>query len=133
MIDYQRFWSKHLKNKVKEANKAINTKNFTLLKEILEDLIVLLKDSGNVNWRDRVAICFILEQMAMIDPLMDDIVDTLMDVLEDEDDPHVKEFAVWALGKIVEKSQSLELIKLTMPTLVKFLNESEERRVGKEC
>ncbi len=127
MINYQRFWSKHLKNKVKMANEAIKTKNFTRIEEILEDLITLLKDTKNINWKDRVAICFILEQMAAVDPLMDNIVDGLMEVLENEKDPHVKEFAVWALGEIVEKAQSLELIKLTMPVIMKFLNDDSEQ------
>ncbi len=127
MINSQRFWSKHLKKKVKNANEALKTKNFGELKEILEDLIILLKDQVNVEWKDRVAICFILEQMASIDPLMDDIIDALMNVLEDEKEAHVKEFAVWALGKIVEKAQSLDVIKYTMPTIVKFLNDDSEQ------
>ena len=126
MLKAQRFWSKSLKEKINRANEALKTKNFTELNYIVEDLIELLQDIDG-NWKDRVAICFILEQMAEIDPLVDEIVDGLMKVLDGEQDPHVKEFAVWALGKIVEDSQSLDLIKFTMPTLVKFLNDDSDQ------
>jgi hypothetical protein len=79
------------------------------------------------DWKDRVAICFILEQMSAVDPLITKIIESLMIVLESEQDPHVREFAVWALGKIVEKAQSLDLIKKTMPTIIRFLNDDSEQ------
>jgi hypothetical protein len=126
MIKAQRFWSKFLRTKVASANKALKSKNFLILEEILEDIIELLKDQ-EAHWKDRVAICFILEQMALIDPLTENIIDALNDVLKTETDVHVKEFAVWALGKIVEESQSLTLIKETIPTIVKFLNDDSEQ------
>ena len=50
-----------------------------------------------------------------------------MKVLESEQDPHVREFSVWALGKIVERTQSLDLIKQTMSTIIRFLSDDSEQ------
>jgi hypothetical protein len=111
---------------VENANKALKSKNITKLEEILDEFITLLKNS-NADWKDRVAICFILEQMAAIDPLSQKIIQSLINVLSDEKDAHVKEFAVWALGKIVQTSESLELIRKTMPVIIKFLNDDSEQ------
>ena len=96
MIKAQRFWSKYLRDKVETANKALKTKNITLLEEILDDLINSLKNP-QADWKDRVAICFILEQMAGIEPLIKKIVQSLKAVLEKETDVHVREFAVLSL------------------------------------
>lgn len=126
MIKVQRFWSKTLRDKVDAANKALKTKNITLLEEILDDFINSLKNP-QADWKDRVAICFILEQMAGIEPLMKKIVQSLKIVLEKETDVHVREFSVWSLGKIVEKSLSLELIRETMPIIIKFLSDDSEQ------
>ena len=125
ILKAQRFWSKNLRAKIELANKALKTKNFTQLEEILTDFVTLLKNPQE-DWKDRVAICFILEQMSAIDPLKSKIVDSLMKVLESEQDPHVREFSVWALGKIVERTQSLDLIKQTMSTIIRFLSDDSE-------
>jgi hypothetical protein len=126
LIKSQRFWSKELRNKVDLANQAIKTRNLTELESIVNELIILLKDS-NVIWKDRVAICFILEQIAAIEPLLPKIIDTLKLVLQTEQDPHVKEFTVWALGKIVEDHHTLILVKDTLPIIVQFLNDDSDQ------
>ena len=72
MIKAQRFWSKAIQNKVKDANEALKTKNFAQMEEIVNELITDLKDQSN-DWRDRVAICFIVEQISKYDPLIGEI------------------------------------------------------------
>lgn len=126
MIKAQRFWSKELRNKVDLANQAIKIRNLTELESIVNELISLLKNP-KIDWKDRVAICFILEQIAAIEPLLKKIIDALKNVLANELDPHVKEFTVWALGKIVEDHHTLELIKEIMPTIIQFLSDDSDQ------
>jgi hypothetical protein len=126
MIKSQRFWSKELRKKVEDANFAIKTRNRTELERIVDELVVFLKNEL-ADWKDRVAICFILEQIAAIDPISAKIIEALKAVLNDEKDPHVREFAVWALGKIVEERHTLDLIKETLPVIVHFLSDDSEQ------
>ncbi|MHA1820558.1 MAG: HEAT repeat domain-containing protein [Promethearchaeota archaeon] len=126
IIKIERFWPKEIKVKAEKLTKFLEKMDFEHAKEYLGELLDILKDPTK-DGRSRVSICFIIEQLVHIDPFIDMMVDTLMEVLKDEKDSHVREFSVWALGRIVEESRSLDLIKLTMPIFVKFCNDQSEQ------
>lgn len=126
IINIERFWPKEFKNIVEQLNDALNFKNFTKAKQLMEEILAVLLDQ-NQNIKIRISICFLIEQIKSIMPLSDMIVDALIKLLEDEKEDAVREFSVWALGLLVEESQDLELIKHTMPIFVKFCSDSSEQ------
>jgi len=126
IINIERFWPKELKQVVEQLNETLNYKNFTKAKQLMVEILEILADP-NQNIKVRISICFLIEQIKNIMPLVPIIVDHLMALLENETEDAVKEFSVWALGLVVEESQDLELIKKTMPVFIKFCSDSSEQ------
>ena len=126
IINIERFWPKELKQSVEQLNNALNLKNFTKAKQLVEEVLDILADP-NQNIKVRISICFLIEQLKNIMPLVPLIVDKLLKILETDQEDAVKEFSVWALGLVVEESQNLELIKKTMPVFIKFCSDSSEQ------
>ncbi len=126
IINIERFWPKELKQVVEQLNETLNYKNFTKAKQLMVEILEILADPSQ-NIKVRISICFLIEQLKNIMPLVPIIVDHLVRLLEKETEDAVKEFSVWALGLVVEESQDLELIKKTMPVFVKFCSDSSEQ------
>jgi hypothetical protein len=126
IINIEKFWPKELKQIVEQLNNTLNFKNFSKAKQLMEEIMDILADP-NQNIKVRISICFLIEQVKNILPLVSLIVDKLISILEIEKEDAVKEFCVWALGLVVEESQDLDLIKKTMPIFIKFCSDSSEQ------
>jgi hypothetical protein len=124
-IKIERFWPNDIRDIATRLSEAIIVKDFQLANTQLSLLLDILKDTSREG-KARVSICFIIDQLKFIDPFIEPIVNSLINVLNSETDSHVKEFSVWALGRIVEESQSIELIKQTMPIFVGFCNDQSD-------
>ncbi|MBD3353434.1 MAG: hypothetical protein GF364_18270, partial [Candidatus Lokiarchaeota archaeon] len=124
-IKIERYWADDIKDLANHLSKAISKKDFNRAILCLKDLLEILENKER-DGKSRVSICFIVDQLKIIDPFIDIMVDSLKNVLEDEKDNHVKEFAVWALGQIVQESRNLELIKDTMPIFIQFCTDTSE-------
>ncbi|MCP4763974.1 MAG: hypothetical protein GY870_19535 [archaeon] len=121
----EKFWPKDIKEIANELANAIDKKDFQKANTRLDDLLDILKNTER-DGKARVSVCFIIDQLKMIDPFVDSMVNTLKKVLENETDNHVKEFGIWALGQIIEESRSIDLIRETMPIFIKFCNDASD-------
>jgi len=121
-IKIERFWPDDIKKNVKELIKYLEQKDFNTAKDFLSNILSVLKDKKR-DGKSRVSVCFIIDQLKGIDPFIDPMVDALIETLKDEQDAHVREFSVWALGQIVQENLNLELVKQTMPIFIGFCND----------
>lgn len=124
-INIERYWPDDIREHAKDLSSDLEKMDFQAALVKLNKLLDILKDPLR-DGKSRVSVAFIIDQIKMIDPFVDLMVNALKEVLKEEKDEHVKEFAVWALGEIVQESRNLELIKETMPLFIKFCTDTSE-------
>jgi len=124
-IKIERFWNQRTKDVIEDINDSLKRMEIEPVHTKLEELFEILKDE-KIDSKERVSICFILEQIAQFDPFYIEIINFLIELLKDEKDAHVKEFAVYILGNLIISNPNLTLITRTLPIFVKFCEDSSE-------
>ncbi|MHA1148231.1 MAG: hypothetical protein ACTSR8_08295 [Promethearchaeota archaeon] len=124
-IKIEKFWDNKTKSLIEGINDSLKRMEIDPIYDKLEQLFETLKNPENDS-KVRVSLCFTLETLAQFEPFHDIILNFLMELLEQEKDAHVKEFAVYILGNIVLDNPNLSLITQTLPIFLKFCKDSSE-------
>ncbi len=125
MIKIERFWEKKVKDVIKNANDSIKKGDVDSINVQLNDIFNLVKDTS-LNSQIRVSLCFALEKLANFEQIFNEVVEFFINLLENEEDVHVKEFSVFILGNLVIKEMNLKLITKTLPIFINFCQDSSE-------
>lgn len=125
MINIERFWDKKIKDVINDTNNSIKLGNLDSLKVQLNKIFELIRDTS-IESQGRVSLCFTLEKLANFEEIFNDIIDFFINLLENEQDVHVKEFSVFIMGNLVIKEMNLKLITKTLPIFVKFCQDSSD-------
>ncbi|GAB4308705.1 MAG: hypothetical protein Kow0069_07230 [Promethearchaeota archaeon] len=129
MIKVARFWTKRVKDLVKTYNDLSHKHDPAEVQPVLQSLLELLGDRS-ADPKERVMVTFVLEEIRAFGPLTGWVVDSLVDVLDAEQNPNVREFVTWVLGKIVVGERDLDLANRVKPTLESALKDPNDRVVS---
>ncbi|MFO8019687.1 MAG: hypothetical protein R6U96_13760 [Promethearchaeia archaeon] len=124
-LKIQKFWSQEIVDCIRDLNNALKRMDVSGIKNKLKTVFNFIRDT-TLNSKTRVSLCFVLEKIAQFDPFFIEIIEFFMDLLKNEQDDHVKEFAVYILGNLVLSKPKLSLITQTLPLFVEFCKDSSE-------
>ena len=123
-LNIKRFWKDEIKVIIGDINNSLKRMEIDSVLIRLKDLFKIIQ--SNIESKTRVSLCFTLKEIAHFDPFYDVIIDFFMKLLEDEQDDHVKEFAVYTLGNLVLEKPNLSSISQSLPMFIKFCEDSSE-------
>jgi hypothetical protein len=123
-IKIERFWNEDIKEVLRDINDSLKQMEIEAVRLRLNKLFEVIQ--SDLESKIRVTLCFALEKIAQFDPFYNSIIKFFMKLLIDEQDSHVKEFAVYILGNLVLEKPNLALITRTLPIFVKFCEDSSE-------
>jgi len=124
IIKIERFWDEKIQNIIGDINDSLKRMEIDSVQNKISTLFNLLK--GDYDSKTRVSLLFVLEKIAQFEPFFNNIINFIVELLEDEQDSHVKEFAVYILGNLALERPNLALITRTLPIFIKFCEDSSE-------
>jgi len=123
-INIERFWDDKIQALIGDINDSLKRMEIESVKNKLNSFFEVLQ--ADYDSKIRVSLLFALEQIAQFEPFFNKIINFIIELLEKEDDSHVKEFAVYILGNLALERPNLALITRTLPIFVKFCEDSSE-------
>ncbi len=102
MLKIEKLWSPRAKALAKAFNIDMEQKNPEGAYLQVQKIIEIFKDPKE-DPKDRVSVCFVLERLPNLAPFAEDLLKTILQILQQEKDPHLLEFSLWFLGNLVER------------------------------
>jgi hypothetical protein len=102
MLKIEKLWTPRAKALAKAFNTDMEQKNPEGAYLQVQKIIEILKDPRE-DPKDRVSVCFILERLPNLAPFAEDLLKIIIQILQQEKDPHLLEFSLWFLGNLVER------------------------------
>ena len=102
MLKIEKLWAPRAKALAKAFNNDIEQNNPEGAYLHVQKLIAILKNPEE-NPKERVSVCFILERLPNLAPYVDDLLRIILQILQQDKDPHLLEFSLWFLGSLIEK------------------------------